>query len=136
MVTWLGFSLMAMGLWGLWGFFSKVASRQLPPQVVYLVAILGHLVVIAYLLAGPGLAIPWRPWDLAVALMAGICMAFGLLCFFWALSQGTAIVVVPLTALYPMITVLLCWLLLRESVSPRQLLGVGLAMLAVWLMSR
>ncbi len=136
MVSWLGFSLMALGLWGLWGFFSKVATLHLAPQATYVIAILGHLAVVAYLWTGPGLAITWQPWGLATALMAGLCMAFGLLCFFRALALGTATVVVPLTALYPLITVLLSVVLLREKVSPSQLLGVALALLAVWLLSK
>jgi len=136
MVSWLGFSLMALVLWGLWGFFSKVATLQLPPQAAYVIAIMGHLVVLVYLWAGPGLALTWQPWGLAAASAAGLCMAFGLLCFFQALALGAATVVVPLTALYPLVTVLLSVLWLREKVSPPQLLGVALALVAVWLLSQ
>jgi len=135
-MSWLAFSLMALGLWGIWGFLSKVATQQLPPQTVYLLAICGHVAVVSYLWLGGGLAIPWQPWGLAAGLAAGVCMAFGLLCFFRALTVGAATTVVPLTALYPLVTVILCWLLLREGINLRQLVGVILALLAVWLLSR
>ena len=134
-MNWLGFSLMAVGLWGLWGFLSKVAVLQLPARAAYLLAITGHLAVVGYLAATGSLAIPWQPAGLGAALGAGICMAFGLLFFFKALAGGAAGVVVPLTALYPLVTVLLSWTLLHEDFTLRRLAGVALALAAVWLMS-
>jgi bacterial/archaeal transporter family protein len=135
-VNWLGFSLMAVGLWGLWGFLSKVAAVQLPTGAAYLFSIAGHLLVVGYLATTGGLAIPWQPAGLAAALGAGICMAFGLLYFFKALAGGAAGVVVPLTALYPLVTVLLSWTILHEAFTLRHLAGVGLALAAVWLLSK
>lgn len=133
---WLAFSLMALVLWGVWGFLSKAATQQLPPQAVYLLAVCGHGVVIGYLWLGGGLALPWHPGAVAAALAAGVFMAFGLLCFFRALAGGAASVVVPLTALYPLVTVVLSWAVLREEMTPRHLAGIALAMLAVWLLSK
>jgi len=135
-VTWLEFSLMATGLWGFWGFLSKVATLQLPTTAVFLFSIVGYAAVAAYLAATGGLTVAWHPGGLAAALGAGICMAFGLLCFVKALAEGPAAgVVVPLTALYPLVTVILSWTLLREDFSLRQLAGVVLALPAVWLLA-
>ncbi len=80
-MNWLGLSLMAVGLWGFWGFFSKLAALNLPTGAAYLLSISGHLAVVGYLAATGGLAIPWQPAGVAAALGAGICMAFGLLFF-------------------------------------------------------
>jgi transporter family protein len=135
-MNWLGFSLLALGLWGLWGFFSKVATQQLPPQAVYLLAVCGHVAVIGYLWLTGGLVLAGAAWGLAAALAAGLCMAIGLLCFFKALAGGAATVVGPLTALYPLVTVVLSWSLLRESMTPRHLAGIALALLAGWLLSK
>jgi transporter family protein len=135
-VNWLGFSLMALVLWGVWGFLSKVATQQLPPQAVYLLSVCGHGVVVGYLWLTGGLALAGHPWGLAAALAAGLCMAVGLLCFFKALAVGAATVVVPLTALYPLVTVVLSWAVLRESMTLRHLAGIALALLAGWLLSK
>jgi transporter family protein len=135
-MNWLGFSLLALGLWGGWGFLSKVATQHLPSPAVYLLAILGHLAVIGYLLAGGGLTIPWQPWGVSIALGAGLCMAFGLLCFLKALAAGQAAVVVPLTALYPAVTVVLSRVVLQEKLTFSHLAGLLLALLAGWLLSR
>ncbi len=134
-MNWLGLSLLALGLWGVWGFLSKVATQQLPSPAVYLLSVSGHLGVIAYLFATGGLAIPWQPWGIATAVAAGVVMAGGLLAFFHALAWGPAAVIVPLTGLYPALTVILGSLFLHERLSLRRLLGVGLALAAVWLLS-
>ena len=135
-VSWFGFSLLALGLWGIWGFLSKVATQYLPPAAVYLLAITGNLAVIGYLGVTGGLAIPWHPVGLGVAITAGVCMAFGSLSFFQALAAGPASVVVPLTALYPVMTVVLSWAVLHETVTLRHLAGLALALVAVWLLSK
>ncbi len=135
-MSWFSFSLVALGLWGVWGFLSKAASQHLPWSAVYLLSITGHLAVIAYLGMTGGLTIPWHPAGLGLAVAAGICMAFGLLSFFQALAAGPVAVVVPLTALYPMVTVLLSWAVLHEALSLRHLAGIALALAAGWLLSK
>ncbi|MGA8573903.1 MAG: EamA family transporter [Desulfobaccales bacterium] len=135
-MNWLGYSLIALGLWGLWGFFCKVATLELPPVAAYLLSIAGHLAVIGYLAGTGSLAIPWQAAGVAAGLGAGLCMAFGLLFFFKAMAGGTAAAVVPVTALYPLVTVILSWTLLHESVTLRHVAGVALALTAVWLLSK
>jgi len=133
---WLGFSLLALGLWGAWGFLGKVASQHLPAQQVYLLAISGHLAVAGYLWAGGLGALSWHPWGVGAALGAGLAMAVGLLCFFEALARGPATVVVPLTALYPAIAVVLSRVFLDEALTLRHLAGLALALAAAWLLSK
>jgi transporter family protein len=133
--SWLALSLVSLGLWGLWGVFSKVATQHLGPQVAYLIGIFGYVPVFGILLYETGGNIPWQPWGWALALAAGMSTGFGLFFFFRALSTGNASVVVPLTSLYPVVTVLLSWLFLGENPSPRQWTGLALAMAAVWLLS-
>jgi transporter family protein len=135
-VNWFSFSLAALGLWGVWGILSKAASQHLPAAAVYLLAVTGHLAVIGYLGVTGGLTLPWQPAGLGLALAGGVCMAFGLLSFFSALAAGPASVVVPLTALYPMVTVVLSWALLKEDLTGRHLAGIVLALAAGWLLSK
>jgi len=135
MSQWLIFSLLAGGLWGVWGFMGKVATQHLPPQGVYLIGMLGYLPVAGFLLAAQGVKIPWHPWGWGAAFGAGLSTAVGLFCFFRALALGKAALVVPLTAMYPVVTVVLSWLFLKESITLRHLAGVVLALVAVWLLS-
>jgi bacterial/archaeal transporter family protein len=135
-LNWLGFSMLALILWGVWGFLSKAATQYLPSQAVYLLAISGHVVVASYLLLGGQLHLPWQPLGVALAVGAGLAMALGLLTFLTALARGPAAVIVPLTALYPAITVILSAVLLGEELPPSRLLGLALALAAAWLLAR
>jgi transporter family protein len=135
-MNWLGFSLLALGLWGVWGFLAKVASQHLPAPQVYLLAVSGHLAVVGYLLIGGLGAVSWQPWGVGAALGAGLSMAVGLLLFFEALGRGPVAVVVPLTALYPAVAVVLSRVFLQEALTLRHLAGLALALAAVWLLSK
>jgi transporter family protein len=135
-MNWLGFSLLALGLWGVWGFLGKVAAQNLPAQVVYLLTISGHLVVVAFILEEGLSPVSWQPLGVGAALGSGIAMAVALLFFLKALARGPALVVVPLTALYPAVTVVLSWIFLREALNLRHLAGLALALAAVWLLSK
>lgn len=135
MSTWLALSLAALVAWGLWGVFSKVGTQHLGPAAAYFIGMFGYLPVFGILLYETGGRIPWHPWGWAASLAAGLSTAFALLFFFRALSQGAASVVVPLTSLYPLVTVTLSWLFLKETLTPRHLVGLLLALVAVWLLS-
>jgi bacterial/archaeal transporter family protein len=135
-MNWLGFSLLALGLWGVWGFLGKVAAQHLPSTAVYLLTIAGHAVVAGFLLLGGLGPVAWHAGGIGAALGAGLAMAVGLLFFFHALARGPAAVVVPLTALYPAVTVILSRVFLQEGLTVRHLAGLVLALAAVWLLSR
>jgi bacterial/archaeal transporter family protein len=135
-MTWLAFSILTLILWGVWSFLGKVATQHLPSPAVYLLTISGHLVVVAFILVEGLGPVTWQPAGVAAALGSGIAMAVALLFFFKALARGPAIVVVPLTALYPAVAVVLSWIFLRESLTLRHLIGLALALAAVWLLSK
>ncbi|MBW1992681.1 MAG: EamA family transporter [Deltaproteobacteria bacterium] len=135
MAEWLTFSLLALAFWGLWGLLAKVATLHLPPYGAYLVSTLGYLPVIGFLLVQRNFQVPWQPAGWSAALGAGLCAALGLLCFYRALAGAPAARVVPLTSLYPLVTVVLGYFLLKESLSFRHLGGIAAALVAVWLLA-
>ncbi len=66
--------------------------------------------------------------------LSGICGGVaGLWTYYHALRLGGASLVVPITATYPLITVLLGWLILQESLTVPRVVGTGLIVLGVWL---
>ena len=66
--------------------------------------------------------------------LSGICGGVaGLWTYYHALRLGGASLVVPITATYPLITVLLSWLVLQESLTVSRVIGTGLIVLGVWL---
>lgn len=66
--------------------------------------------------------------------LSGICGgAAGLWTYYHALRLGGASLVVPITATYPLITVLLSWLILQEGLTVHRIIGTALIVLGVWL---
>jgi bacterial/archaeal transporter family protein len=135
MAGWLFYSLLALVLWGLWGVFSKVASTHLPSWVIFLVELGVYLVVGGFVWGLLRTPVTWTFPGAIAAVAAGLSGGFALFFFLRALSSGPAAVVVPLTSLYPVITVALGVTFLHESLSLRHLAGIILAAAAVWLLS-
>jgi transporter family protein len=66
--------------------------------------------------------------------LSGICGgALGLWTYYHALRLGGASLVIPLTATYPLITVLLSWLILQETLTVSRVIGTVLIVVGVWL---
>ncbi len=89
-------------------------------------------VIVFSVFAKPSLAFNMQTYS---AMAVGIFGAGATLSFFYALEKGEVSIVVPLTAMYPVVTVLLAAALLRERLSPIQGIGVVLAITAILLIS-
>ena len=120
---------------GLWSFLIKLASNQLGwhqifvlSNIIYFIFTLG-----VYLYFKPELTV--LSLALTYIVFAGLAGSLGTITFFMALKAGKASMVVPLTALYPAVAVVLSVLILHESLTFQQALGVTLAIIAVMLIS-
>jgi len=76
-----------------------------------------------------------HPLGWLFVVLAGLAGTIGTAAFYIALSGWKVSVVVPLTALYPAVTILLSLLFLREEVALHQIIGVVLAVAAIFLIS-
>ncbi len=72
---------------------------------------------------------------LSYGLLTGIAYGIGCLFYFLAADKGKIITVVTLTALYPLVTILLSYLVLHETISLKQVGGITLALISIYLMS-
>ncbi len=136
MTDWLFYALLSLGFWGLWGVFSKIANQYLPSWAIFVIEAMVYVVIGGLVWAVLRLPLHWNLPGLLAATAAGLCGGGGLFFFLKALASGPASVVVPLTSLYPLITVVVGVTLLGEAMTPRHLLGVLLAATAVWLLSK
>jgi transporter family protein len=70
------------------------------------------------------------------AFLTGILGGLGNMAYFQAMVKGgKASVVTPVTALFPMVTVLLALLFLKERLGRVQWIGLGLAFVAIYLLN-
>jgi len=59
----------------------------------------------------------------------------GLLAYYAAMQRGHASLVGPVTALFPLVTVVLAFVLLHERINRVQMAGVILALLSIFILS-
>ena len=76
-----------------------------------------------------------HPKGMAYAFLTGVSGTVGFLFFLYSLGRGKASVVVTMTALYPLVTILLSLLILKERINLRQGVGLGMALVAMVLLS-
>jgi transporter family protein len=135
MPTWVLYAMLAVCFWGAWGMVSKLAADSIPPLLNQLLSTLGLVPPAAVALWQVRGA--WKRKGLWLALAAGIAGGLGNLCFLAALTHGGQVsIVAPLAAVYPLITVLLAWIVLQEKVQRQQLVGVALAIAAIVFLNR
>ncbi len=140
---WLLWSLVTIVLWGTWGLVSKIASDGVDAYVNQLLFTLGIaplLVFVGWKVArqgpGPGETAGGRGRGVFWAFLTGILGGVGNMAYFEAMVKGgKASVVTPVTALFPMVTVLLALIFLKERLGRVQWIGLGLAFVAIYLLN-
>ena len=91
-----------------------------------------HLVGVGSGRLGGVLALEWR--SALFFGLSGICGGIaGLWTYYHALRLGGPSLVVPITATYPLITALLSWAILQESLTIPRMIGTAFIVLGVWL---
>jgi transporter family protein len=135
MAHWLMLSLVAMVLWGIVGLLQKVTTNRISADAVLIWDRIGYVVILPLLVIHTHLT-NLGPKDMIIGTLDGITNSLGALFLYMSLESGAkASIAVPLTALYPLLTVLLAVALLGERVSPLHWVGIILAVVAAVLMS-
>ena len=80
--------------------------------------------------------IEWNGKGILFGSLTGFMGMMGTLFFLYALSHGKTPVVITLTALYPLIAIVLAFVFLKEAVTIKQWFGMGLAIVAMGLMAK
>lgn len=137
MPRWLTFSLITIALFGVWGFVSTVITKEVAPLTVQVLSTIGLLPVALVLGFSQNLQKGTNfGAGIALATLTGVLGGSGNVALYKALQiGGEGSVVVPLTGMYPLVTVILARFLLKERLNRVQSLGIGLALVAIYLFS-
>jgi transporter family protein len=138
MPRWLAFSLLTILVWGSWGAVSKVASEGVDANTNQVFFTFGLLPLIAIVWRSPRNAGggAGRRSGIGWAFLTGILGGTGNIAFFHALVMGgKASIVSPVTALFPLVTVILAVTFLHERLGMAQKIGLALALVAIYLLS-
>jgi uncharacterized membrane protein len=133
---WLGLAIASVAMQGLGAFVAKLVVTGSGPTDLLLVSVLVQLVVGLAIARGEPLLVAGVTDRRDVAVMATlVAAAAATIGYLYALSIGPASLVVPLVATSPALGGLLGVVMLRESVTKHQLLGIALGTSAAILLA-
>jgi bacterial/archaeal transporter family protein len=132
---WFWYGAIVIVSWGIVGLLQKLSTNYLPADSALIWLVVGFLALEPFVYPGRTL---WHysTRSLVWGLLCGVLNALGAWALLAALSHGgKASIVAPFTALYPLVVILLAPLVLRESITLMQGIGVICALTAVMLLS-
>lgn len=130
MPLWIFYSVIVIILWGVVGLFQKLGTNRISARSLLVWLTVGYLVLLPVLLRGVGVVgLKWQ--TISIGVLAGLTNGLGAWCLLSSLEAGAkASIVVPLTALNPLVTILLALGFLRERLGTLQWAGVAAALAA------
>ena len=133
---WLIYAIITTTFWGVWGALIEIPEKAGFP------ATLGYSVWALTMIPPSLIALALVKWKLEydgrsifLGCIIGFLGAGGQLILFQALRTGPAYLVFPFISLSPVITIILSYFFLKERASFRGWIGIGLALLAIPLLS-
>lgn len=134
--SWIYWAIITVISFGIWGAFSKVAVESIGWKNTTLFYTIGFVWVAPalFILYHPSVATLSRS-AVIFAILAGAVSVAAIIGFNIALTTGEASIVVPVTSLYPLVTIIISLLFLHEKISFIQGAGIILAIVAITLMS-
>jgi len=134
--AWLFYAMAVTILWGVWGALIEIPEKAGFP------ATLGYSVWAMTLIPVTIIALKLIDWKLdrdrrsiLLGMGAGLLGCGGQLILFECLRIGPAYIVFPIISLYPVVTIILSVLFLKERASRRAWIGIILALVAIVMLS-
>src|SRR4029077_17511520 len=132
---WLWYALLCIFWWGLWGFLSKIGSVAASPLQMQILFTLGMLPVAVGMLVQMRGKLDRNLGRITCGLLSVSASWLGSLGYYAALREQNASVVTPLTGVFPVLTVLLAFVVLRERLNKVQMGGMLLALASIVILS-
>lgn len=135
LTMWAG-GLAMLLFWGVWGILIKLVTKDIGMQALIWGQV-GSLAVfpIYFVLFKDMLPLQIRTGAIALGIATGALGVLGSMTLYVLLRVAPASVVVPISALYPIVTVILAYFVLHEELSLTRVAGVACAIVAIWLLS-
>jgi transporter family protein len=133
---WLLFTILALLCFGVVGLLQKLSTDLISAEAALVWLIVGFLILQPFLYPGQSL-FTYSIRSIAYVFLGGLLNALGSWAILAAMkSGGKASVVVPFTAVYPMVVCVVAPLLLHEHITMMQTLGIACGMGAIFLLAK
>jgi drug/metabolite transporter (DMT)-like permease len=134
--SWLVYAIITTVFWGVWGAFIEIPEKSgFPATMGYVVWALTTIPCAIFALKKINWKLEHDIRSIFLGTAAGLMGTGGQLILFQALRQGPAYIVFPIISLYPMLTIFLSLVFLRERTHLRQWTGIILALVAMFFLS-
>jgi transporter family protein len=135
-VKWFWCSVLTVLAWAAWAICAKIGSNELSVNAMQFFFSIGAAPLAVLLLIKQHFTLERDSRGIIYGVTNGLLSSVGNLALLAAFrSGGNTAVIAAATSLYPMITVALAILFLRERLTKRQLLGIGFAAAAIVIFS-
>jgi bacterial/archaeal transporter family protein len=132
---WMVYAGIAVVLWGVCGIFMKLGTNSISARSMVIWVTVGFLCLVPVMWSFAPLS-ELSARTIGIGLLGGVVNGLGNWAVFACLEKGAkASVAIPLTALYPLVTVLLATVFLKERPTPLQWFGIVVALAAGALLS-
>jgi len=121
-------------LWGFMVFLPKLALSELSPLSAIIYEICGGLTVALFVLFFIGGRPEFTLRGAALAYSVGICGFLGTLTYFYAITKGPVSTVATMTAMYPVVAIICGVFFLNETLTLKQIIGIGLSLFGLLLL--
>ncbi len=140
MERWFLLTLLATLLFSFGSFFGKLASFKDIPYRIYFFEGIGTLTVfVAFVTYNRNVILSNLLSSMSInywAILMGLSWGVGTVFFIVALKYAKLSLLVPLSAVYPAVTVLLAFTFLGERLGAREIVGVAFAVVSAALLAR
>lgn len=134
--TWLIYALITTLSWGVWGAFIEIPEKSgFPATLGYAVWSLTMIPCSLFALYRINWKLDYDRRSVILGSAVGLLGAGGQLFLFQALRQGPAYIVFPIISLYPVLTIFLSIVFLKERTHLKQWTGIVLAIIAMFFLS-
>ncbi|WP_267292478.1 DMT family transporter [Parachryseolinea silvisoli] len=133
---WFRYALVTTLFWGVWGAFIEIPEKAgFPATLGYVAWAISMIPCALVALYGIRWKLETDLRSVGLGMLVGLLGAGGQLILFLALREGPAYIVFPFISLFPIVTILLSTLLLRERGNTRQWAGIAIALVAIFFLS-
>lgn len=132
---WIIYSILAALFWGVWGVVAKFISADISPYTNHFLFTVGMLLTLPFVLAKVRDTKPDRK-GIIWGLVAGVLAVTGNIAVYKAFVEGgLAAIVIPVTNLYPLVTIIIAILVFKEKLNWVNAIGILFAIPAVVMLS-
>lgn len=134
--AWLIYAVTVTILWGVWGALIEIPEKAgFPATLGYSVWALTMIPVSLIALKKVNWQLNYDKKSILYGMLAGLLGSGGQLILFQTLRIGPAYIVFPIISLYPVVTIILSIIFLKERANKKAWIGIVLALIAILLLS-